>query len=139
MYLLNKGNRMSKKINQNEIIDKVVIYKLESIQEMVQVRKLESEIWGCEELLPTHQTITTVKNGGLVLGAYLEDQLIGFQYSFPGYDGKNVYLCSHMLGIKQAFRNKGIGKLLKIAQRENALKLGFKLITWTYDPLETAT
>ncbi|WP_285766973.1 GNAT family N-acetyltransferase [Peribacillus sp. SI8-4] len=73
----------------------------------------------------------------MVLGAYCENQLIGFQYSFPGFNGKSVYLCSHILGIAEQFRNKKIGEKLKIAQREEALKLGYSLITWTYDPLES--
>ncbi|MFB7139731.1 GNAT family N-acetyltransferase [Gottfriedia sp. NPDC056225] len=125
-------------LDQSEATNGITIRSLHSIEEMEQVRKLESKIWGFEDSIPTHQTITAAKNGGLVLGAYFEGEMIGFQYSFPGFDGQTVYLCSHMLGIDQAFRNKGIGKLLKIAQREEALKLGYKLITWTYDPLETA-
>lgn len=129
---------MLSKLDQSEVNSGIKIRSLHSIEEMEQVRKLESNIWGAEDSIPTHQTITAEKNGGLVLGAYFEGKMIGFQYSFPGYDGRNVYLCSHMLGIDQEFRNKGIGKLLKIAQREEALKLGYKLITWTYDPLETA-
>ncbi|PGS50374.1 GNAT family N-acetyltransferase [Bacillus sp. AFS041924] len=129
---------MLNKLSQSEVTTGIIIRSLHSIEEMEQVRKLESKIWGFEDSIPTHQTITAAKNGGLVLGAYFEDDLIGFQYSFPGYDGQTIYLCSHMLGIDHEFRNNGIGKLLKIAQREEALKLGYKLITWTYDPLETA-
>lgn len=129
---------MLDKLNQSEVNSGIKIRSLHSIEEMEQVRKLESKIWGFEDSIPTHQTITAAKNGGLVLGAYFEEKMVGFQYSFPGYDGQNVYLCSHMLGIDQEYRNKGIGKLLKIAQREEAIKLGYKLITWTYDPLETA-
>lgn len=115
----------------------ILIRKLITIEEMEQVRQLEATIWGVEDSIPTHQTLTAAKNGGLVLGAYFNGRLIGFQYSFPGFDGINTYLCSHMLGIDQSFRNQGIGKLLKMAQRDEALKIGYKLITWTYDPLET--
>jgi predicted GNAT superfamily acetyltransferase len=117
--------------------NQITIRSLHFIEELEEVRKLESSIWGENDSIPTHQTLTAVKNGGLVLGAYDDQKLVGFQYSFPGFDGNSLYLCSHMLGIDHAYRNKGIGNLLKIAQREEALKLGYTLITWTYDPLES--
>lgn len=117
--------------------NQITIRSLHFIEELEEVRKLESSIWGENDSIPTHQTLTAIKNGGLVLGAYDDQKLVGFQYSFPGYDGNSVYLCSHMLGIDHSYRNKGIGNLLKIAQREEALKLGYSLITWTYDPLES--
>ncbi|MEH7418094.1 GNAT family N-acetyltransferase [Neobacillus drentensis] len=115
----------------------IEIRSLYTIAELEEVRRLESNIWGESDSIPTHQTITAVKNGGLVLGAYCSGQLIAFQYSFPGFDGQSVYLCSHILGTDIQFRNKGIGEKLKLAQRDEALKLGYSLITWTYDPLES--
>jgi predicted GNAT superfamily acetyltransferase len=113
----------------------IQIRSLQHIDELEEARKLESKIWGQADSIPTHQTITAVKNGGLVLGAYVGDRLIGFQYSFPGFNGKSAYLCSHILVTDVEYRNKGIGEKLKFAQREEALKLGYSLITWTYDPL----
>jgi predicted GNAT superfamily acetyltransferase len=117
--------------------EEIEIRSLHTTEELEGVRKLESKIWGEEDSIPTHQTITAVKNGGLVLGAFLNSQLVGFQYSFSGFNGKSVYLCSHILGIDEGYRNKKIGEKLKLAQREEALKLGYSLITWTYDPLES--
>ncbi|PLS01394.1 GNAT family N-acetyltransferase [Neobacillus cucumis] len=115
----------------------IKIRSLKTTEELEEVRRLESKIWGESDSIPTHQTITAVKNGGLVLGAFCDGQLIGFQYSFPGFNGQSVYLCSHILGTDEQFRNKGIGEKLKQAQRKEALKLGYSLITWTYDPLES--
>lgn len=117
--------------------DEIIIRSLSKVEELEEVRRLESEIWGESDSIPTHQTITAVKNGGLVLGAFCDGELIGFQYSFPGFNGQSVYLCSHILGTVAKFRNKGIGEKLKLAQRDEALKLGYSLITWTYDPLES--
>jgi predicted GNAT superfamily acetyltransferase len=34
------------------------------------------------------------------------------------------------------FRGRGIGIALKQAQRYDALRLGYELVTWTFDPLE---
>lgn len=118
--------------------DEIVIRSLHDTNELEKVRELESLIWGAADSIPTHQTITAVKNGGLVLGAFAGDRLVGFQYSFAGFNGRDVYLCSHVLGTAPEFRNKGIGEKLKRAQRNEALKLGYSLITWTYDPLEGA-
>jgi predicted GNAT superfamily acetyltransferase len=117
--------------------EEIYIRSLHSIEELNAVRKLEGKIWGDDDSIPTHQTITAIKNGGLVLGAYYKDQLVGFQYSFPGYNGTKIYLCSHVLGTDPQFRNLGIGEKLKLAQAVEARKLGYSLITWTYDPLES--
>ncbi|RAS77238.1 GNAT family N-acetyltransferase [Priestia endophytica] len=115
----------------------IEIRSLHTVQELEDVRKLESKIWGVHDSTPTHQTVTVVKNGGVMLGAYYNGKLVGFQYSFPGFNGQSVYLCSHMLGIDKTFRNNGIGEKLKQAQRKEAIKLGYSHITWTYDPLES--
>jgi predicted GNAT superfamily acetyltransferase len=101
------------------------------------VRDLECLVWASDDPVPVHQTITVVKHGGMVLGAFEGDRLIGFQYSFAGFDGKKTYLCSHALGIHPDYRKSGIGERLKRAQREEALRKGYNLIIWTYDPLET--
>lgn len=122
-------------MNNNDF--EIEIRALVEISELEQVRALEAKIWGDYDSIPTHQTITAVKNGGLVLGAFSDGQLIAFQYSFPGFNGQKVYLCSHILATLPEYRNKGIGEKLKYAQREEAYKLGYELITWTYDPLES--
>ncbi|WP_019241753.1 MULTISPECIES: GNAT family N-acetyltransferase [Bacillus] len=113
------------------------IKPLKTIDELKAMQKLEIDTWGMD-CIPTHQTLTAVKNGGIILGGYLGKQLIGFQYSFPGFRNGEAYLCSHMLAIDSAYRGKGLGEQLKIAQKEEALKKGYKLVSWTFDPLETA-
>ncbi|WP_246321149.1 GNAT family N-acetyltransferase [Paenibacillus germinis] len=115
----------------------IYVRLLHSVEELTLVQELEGMVWEADHPLPIHQTITAVKNGGIVLGAYDEDKLVGFQYSFAGFDGKKAYLCSHTLGIHTDYRKCGIGEMLKRAQREEAIKKGYDLITWTYDSLET--
>jgi predicted GNAT superfamily acetyltransferase len=41
-----------------------------------------------------------------------------------------------MLAVRRDFRNEGVGRRLKLAQREDALKRGIRLMEWTFDPLE---
>ncbi|HEY4551797.1 MAG TPA: GNAT family N-acetyltransferase [Bacillaceae bacterium] len=114
----------------------IEIRVLKTNPELKLVENLERLVWG-SDAIPTHQTITAAKNGGLILGAFLQGELVGFSYSFPGFlDGK-VYLCSHNLGIHPDHQEKGIGASLKEAQKNAALDMGYRMITWTYDPLET--
>lgn len=110
--------------------------EMKTMAEMEQMQELEGRIWGMTTI-PTHQTLTAVKNGGIMVGAYINNQLIGFSYGFAGFDNGKSYLCSHMLGIDQAYRSQGIGEMLKQKQREIATHKGYDMMKWTYDPLET--
>lgn len=114
----------------------IEIRKLERIEEVALIQPLEKVIWGMDSI-PAHQTYTAVTNGGLLLGAFIEDEIIGFSYSFPGYLNGEIYLCSHMLGIRPDYQARGIGKLLKEKQSEWAREMGYSLMIWTFDPLES--
>jgi predicted GNAT superfamily acetyltransferase len=41
-----------------------------------------------------------------------------------------------MLAVLPEYRNAGIGRRLKLAQRDDASARGFELMEWTFDPLE---
>lgn len=112
------------------------IKKLTHLADLQEVQRLDHFIW-TNDSVPVHQTYTAVNNGGLILGAYDGQQLIGFSYGFPGFQRGMTYLCSHMLGIHPNYRKQGIGEKLKEAQKKEALELGYSLITWTFDPLES--
>lgn len=109
---------------------------LKTNAEMQAVQQLEERVWNMSPL-PVHQTITACQNGGLMLGAFIADKLVGFSYSFAGFNQGKSYLCSHMLGIDPDYQERGIGAKLKQAQKEYASKLGYDLMVWTFDPLET--
>ncbi len=101
--------------------------------------RLQQEIWGFEEieLLPVRLFVVATKIGGQVFGAYEGDLLVGFCLAIPGLKPAGVYyLHSHMLGVRPEFRNAGVGRMLKLKQREEALGRGIALIEWTFDPLE---
>ena len=62
------------------------------------------------------------KIGGHVFGAYDGEQMVGFCFAIPGVKpGGVTYLHSHMLGVLPEYRNAGIGRQLKLKQREEAL------------------
>lgn len=114
----------------------VVIRELTTLAEMEEVQVIEHKVWGIPPI-PTYQTLTAVKNGGIMIGAYDGDKMVGFSYGFPGFKDGKIYLCSHMLGIDTAYRSQGIGERLKWKQREIAIAKGYDRMHWTYDPLET--
>jgi predicted GNAT superfamily acetyltransferase len=115
----------------------LTIRMLHTVSDIEKIPELEKKVWQTDNTMPVDQMLTAVKHGGIVLGAFFEDRLIGFQYSFAGFNGQKAYVCSHMLATDPEFRHMKIGEKLKWAQRKEALKLGYDLITWTYDPLES--
>jgi predicted GNAT superfamily acetyltransferase len=91
------------------------------------------------EVVPGHMLLTFHKNGGVLLGAYAGERLVGFVAGFVGWMGDGRFKhASHMMGIHPGFQGQGIGTQLKLAQRQAVQQQGLDLITWTYDPLETA-
>jgi predicted GNAT superfamily acetyltransferase len=103
-------------------------------------------VWALEEaeVVPDHLLLTAQKNGGLVLGAFDHNlgeesrEPIGFAFGFVGLSPEGeVRFCSHMTGVTPAYQNRNLGYRLKLAQREHVLRQGLKLITWTFDPLES--
>ena len=114
----------------------IVIRKLTTIEDIRLVQPLEQLVWGAYAI-PVHQTFTAAKNGGLVIGAFSGDEIVGFSYSFPGFANGQAFLCSHMLGIHPNYQLMGIGKQLKDEQLKLAVEMGYELITWTFDPLES--
>jgi predicted GNAT superfamily acetyltransferase len=114
---------------------------LEKPEEMDAVIELQRIVWpGSEtEVTPAHVLITAAHNGGLILGAYEEDILMGFVFGFPGIDmlpdGPQLKHCSHMLGVRPEARDAGLGFALKRAQWQMLRQQGLTHATWTYDPL----
>jgi predicted GNAT superfamily acetyltransferase len=111
--------------------------------------QLEIETWGYDEteIIPRKAFLVAQKIGGQVLGAFdtevsgLPQGLVGFAMSWPGVKTRAnaeplPYLHSHMLAVREAYRDRGLGARLKREQRNDALSRGMRLIEWTFDPLE---
>src|SRR5579871_371319 len=101
--------------------------------------RLQQEIWGFADLdlIPPRMFVVAAKIGGQVFGAFDSQRMIAFLIAIPGLraDSKS-YLHSHMLGVLPEYRDRGVGRMLKLAQRDDALSRGIDLIEWTFDPLE---
>ena len=123
----------------------IQIRELTEVAEFREAVALQKTIWGFDEidLLPVRLFVVGSKIGGQVLGAYDlarpagKGQMMAFLLAIPGVKpGGKAYLHSHMLGVLEPYRNLGLGRRLKLHQREEALKRGCDLIEWTFDPLE---
>jgi len=99
---------------------------------------LQKEVWGFadNELVPLRIFSLAPKIGGQVICAWDGTALVGFAFSIPGIRNRQTYLHSHMLAVKADYRNSGLGRKLKLFQREDAIAHGYELIEWTFDPLE---
>jgi predicted GNAT superfamily acetyltransferase len=115
------------------------VRELSTEPELREAVALQKTIWGFEDadLLPFRMFVVATKIGGQLLGAFHEGRMIAFCVAIPGLkaDGK-VYLHSHMLGVLPEYRNAGVGRQLKLRQRDDALARSIDLIEWTFDPLD---
>lgn len=102
---------------------------------------LQTEIWtGSErDVIPGHILIAMARNGGLVIGASVQDSLVGFVCGFPGLaknrQGYHLSHVSHALAVLPDHRNQGIAFGLKRAQWQMVRHQEIQHVTWTFDPL----
>jgi predicted GNAT superfamily acetyltransferase len=119
-------------------VDRITIRNCKGVEEFRACVDLQKEVWNFSDadLVPLRMFVVSHKIGGQIIGAYDSGELIGFAFSIPGSRGGFPYLHSHMLAVRESYRNRSLGRRLKLAQRDDALKKGFELIEWTFDPLE---
>ncbi len=119
-------------------VGSMVVRKCQGLDEMRACVALQKEVWGFAdiELVPLRMFVVAEKIGGQVIGAFEGSNLAGFAFALPGVREGSPYLYSHMLAVRKAQRNTGLGRRLKLAQRDDALSRGFALMEWTFDPLE---
>ena len=116
----------------------IVIRDIETLDEMHEVEQLQREIWGVADLdvLPALALRPQKEVGAILMGAFAEGRMVGFVFGFPGILNGETIIHSDMLGVSSEYRSQNLGYLLKLAQRDAALRLGVKKITWTFDPLQ---
>ncbi|HYL62967.1 MAG TPA: GNAT family N-acetyltransferase [Candidatus Methylomirabilis sp.] len=117
----------------------IVVRKCEGIEEFQRCVELQKEIWGEAdiEVEPATLFVVASETGGQVLGAFDAGRMVGYTLAVVGFLNGAVFLHSHMTGVLEDYRNRGVGRALKLSQREEALGRGIRLVVWTFDPLET--
>jgi predicted GNAT superfamily acetyltransferase len=100
--------------------------------------EIQLAVWGYSDgdVIPKRVFIVARAIGGQVIGAWAGRELAGFAMALPGYRDGRAYLHSHMLAVLPEYRNAGLGRRLKLAQRDDALARGIERMEWTFDPLE---
>ena len=118
--------------------DGVELRRCHGIEDFRACVTLQKEVWNFSdaELVPLRMFVVADKVGGQVMGAFEGNTMVGFALSVPGTRSGHIYLHSHMLAVRKDHRNSGLGRRLKLMQREDAVARGIELIEWTFDPLE---
>ncbi|HUX45633.1 MAG TPA: hypothetical protein VMV57_12855 [Terracidiphilus sp.] len=115
--------------------------------------QMQIETWGYDQtdVIPRKAFQVAQKIGGQILGAFDTElpgagpeggpsSMVAFAMSFPGVKTEEgvarPYMHSHMLAVREGYRNRGLGAQLKLEQRREALSRGITLMEWTFDPLE---
>ena len=127
----------------------IAIRNCASLEELEACVQLQIEAWGVDpsDTTPRKTFLLAQHIGGQVMGAFDTEiagdgaeSLVGFVFSLPGMKtgdgGPSSYLHSHMLAVREGYRNRGLGARLKREQRREALSRGIRHLEWTFDPLE---
>ena len=135
----------------------IVIRACEGHDELEACVQLQVQTWGYDQsdIIPRKAFLVMQKVGGQVIGAFDTDlpgapangdaeSMIGFALSLPGVKNRDnfpdgnphPYLHSHMLAVRDSYRNRGLGAQLKLEQRNDALARGIRHMEWTFDPVE---
>jgi predicted GNAT superfamily acetyltransferase len=117
----------------------IVIRDLASIRDFESVQRLEKQVWGFEDVDVTAVTlaVATRAAGSIWVGALDGEELVGFAFALPSLEEGRVGFHSHTLAVLPSHGGRGVGYQLKLAQRQRALAIGIKTMSWTFDPLRT--
>jgi predicted GNAT superfamily acetyltransferase len=118
--------------------DAIRVRDCTTLQEFHKCVGLQREIWGEAELEvePSAMFVVAAHTGGQVIGAFEGEKLVGYTLAVAAIRDGTPYLHSHMTGVHAGYRGRGVGLLLKLQQRQEALSRGITRIAWTFDPLE---
>jgi len=120
-------------------VQELQIRALEDPEDFQKAEQVQLEAWGYSERDVVPSAIFSVARnfGGQALGALDGERMVAFALSFGALEHGHAHLHSHMVGVVPEYQNRGLGRLIKLAQREDALGRGIDQIQWTFDPLQT--
>jgi predicted GNAT superfamily acetyltransferase len=120
-------------------MEETTIRECTTIEEFDGCLSLQREAFGLPdlELSPRRHLIVSRHAGGWTLGAFVADRMVGFVHTMAAVHGNEISGYSHMMAVAKDYQNKGVGARLKWAQRDRALRAGWKLLKWTWDPMQS--
>jgi len=124
---------------REQVRDGVLIRACHGIKEFEACVRVERSVWKSADIdvVPIPLFVVAAETGGQVLGAFQDGELVGFTLAVAGWRARKPFLHSHMTAVLDGHRDCGIGRRLKLFQREDALARGINLIEWNFDPLIT--
>jgi predicted GNAT superfamily acetyltransferase len=117
-------------------IDEIEVRLCDKLAEYEECVRLQREVWGEDIVVPSTIFIVAHHAGGQIIGAFDNAKMIGFTLALPGVREGKPFLHSHMTAVINGYRDRGVGRRLKLFQRYDALRRGIRLVEWTFDPLE---
>ncbi len=118
-------------------MSRILLRELRRLPEYAAVQRIAREVWRFEDRqLPSTVDLQTARHvGGLTVGAFEGEAMVGFVHGFPRTNLGESCHHSHMLAVRRPWRGRGLSVRLKLFQRSWCLARGIRLMTWTYDPL----
>jgi predicted GNAT superfamily acetyltransferase len=116
----------------------ITVRTITAVEEMKLGVELQNQVWGYSPIdtVPEQMFVVAQESGGHVLVAFDGDKPVGFALAFAGVHHGKAHLHSHMVGVIPEYQNRGVGRILKLAQRDDAIARHIPLIEWTFDPLQ---
>jgi len=119
------------------------------MEEIAAVEAVQRVTWTMTDLdiIPAHALHAMQHSGAVLLGAFDGERVVGFAFGVLGTEenpnrvdqvaAARLKMYSVIAGVLPDYQQHDIGYRLKMAQRDFAIRIGIRLITWTYDPLES--
>ena len=116
-----------------------MIRDISALGDLRQVEELEKTVWALsdQDVMPLTLIIASKEAGNIWLGAFDGDKLVGFAFGFLGRENGRTMIHSHMLAVRESYQDLDLGYKLKLTQRDRALAMGIRQMTWTFDPLQS--
>lgn len=116
----------------------ITIRECETVEDFETCVRLQKEAFGLPdiEISPLRHFVVTTQAGGWTLSAFIGDEMVGFVHHLVSAIGEEVFGYSHMMAVAVEHQNKGIGAMLKWAQRRKAYEQMRSFIKWTWEPMQ---
>src|ERR1035441_3841629 len=139
MKLRRRGKKARGRQPRAEVRNGILVRACRGIEEFEACIRIERAVWKSADIdvVPIPLFVVASETGGQVLGAFEDGELVGFTLAIAGWRARKPFLHSHMTAVLDGYRDRGIGRRLKLFQREDALARGIGVIEWTFDPLIT--
>lgn len=114
----------------------VMIRELQSVDDHLRMQPIMERVWGREFVVPSHLSYKMSRYGGVILGAFVDEVMVGFTLSFPMYQSYLHGLYIHMTAVQPEYQSHSVGQRLRLTLGLQARARGHRMVTWTFDPLE---